>query len=270
MNQYVLLGTLIFVSIVQIVSIIYVLRIRRTLKEMRQKEVPPADFISTLMQQWDFLVKVITNHVQKAAISKYIAEKFIKDKDVVILDSGSTVYLVPKYLIDREVELYTNNIFASVSVAGISKMKVRIYQLPGFLDYNYAATYPPMGAQSALALVPTLHNPKIILAATSLSFDNGLCVGSADDKNRKFKQSLLWHQTASKIIIAVDWTKFRPPQVGREIGVLQEGEWKHLINDKKNIITVVTNHPPSNMDKTSFILEIEKFAKNNIQIAYAD
>lgn len=235
------------------------------------QDLPPVDFLSSLIQQWDFYARLATNRTQKAAISHYIAKNLIKSNENVILDSGSTVDLIPKYLVNQDVKIYTNNIFAVVGVSGISNMQMRIYQLPGFLDYNYAATYPPESDVTVSTLLSNLPVTKIIIATKVLNFDGGIHVSKDDKKNRAFKKLLLKHQVTKKFIIAVDWTKFRPAR-DNEIGVLQRTEWETLRKENKDEIIIVTHRPPEDVseeEKTQFNDDLTKFKNFGFEIHHA-
>lgn len=229
------------------------------------KNLPSADFLIALMEQWDFFAKWVTNRVQKSAISANIARELIKSGDTILIDSGSTIDEIPKYLIGKDVTIYTNNIFAVVRVSGISG--IRIYQLPGWLDYHFAATY----SAQANSMLDDLSIKTVIIATRSISFEEGIHVEKNDEKNRQFKKLLIKYPTAERFIIAADSTKFGPCYEN-EMPILQPSEWVKLREEKKHKITIITHHPLENVsgdEKIRFNNEIEKFEKYGIEVLYA-
>lgn len=223
-------------------------------------KIPAVDFISVLMHQWDFFAKLIRNRAQKAAIATFISQNMIKDKDIIALDSGSTTDLIPRYLIYKDVSIYTNNTFAVVNVSGITGMK--IFQLPGYLDSNYAATYS-IQAEDIISNTPI---DTVIIATRSLSIKDGLRVSKNDEKNKSFKRVLLNHQFAKNFIIAVDSTKFRPEKED-ETGVLNQQEWQAFLQKNKDKLVIVTNKPNDDSDyKVKSWFADEKSAFENVGI----
>jgi len=221
------------------------------------------------IRETKFLARLLQYREDKAAIAQRISS-YVKDNDIVIVDSGTTADQVPRELLAagrKGVTVYTNNILAAMSIVGGD---ILCHLLPGILEDQYAAILGAETCQKA-AIVPC---QVAVVAATSISAANGPCAASA--ANRLFKLALLGRNWTAKIVFAVDWHKLRPPR-GEEMPVFSEGiassqdysSWERLLEARGNDIVIVTTEPPEGVneeERRAFEAEVTGFRSKNIQV----
>jgi DeoR family fructose operon transcriptional repressor len=142
-----------------------------------------------------------TNTREKQAISQRALE-YIEEDDIIIIDGGSTTQPLSRLLGDKRITLLTNDLLIAGEV--LEKENVTLYVTGGRLsDHRREGVYTLLG-RDAEALLQKYKVNKLFLAATSLSFKQGLMVYSEDVAAAK--KAML--QAAEKVICLIDYSKF--------------------------------------------------------------
>jgi len=236
--------------------------------------------IGSYSTQWRFLEKVFHNRYEKHSICRKIVKKYISDKDVILLDSGSTVDLVTYELLNfpegQSVCIYSNNVFASLHL--VETNMITFHLLSGTLSERFAAVY---SKESTIEVEEKYSFTVIILAAVAIRVKKGIMVNSDDDGNKLFKHAALSSFKKSrigdcKLLIAVDSTKMITPLSDSEGNdtmqtVMDESEWEELLKTRKEDIILVTSPIPdsdtiSPEQEVLIKREIESFKSKGIYI----
>ena len=152
---------------------------------------------------------------EKQAISQRALE-YIEEDDIIIIDGGSTTQPLSRLLGDKRITLLTNDLLIAGEV--LEKENVTLYVTGGRLgDHRREGVYTLLG-RDAEALLQKYKVNKLFLAATSLSFKQGLMVlfrrcGCCQEGNAA---------GGRKVICLIDYSKFhqqafphlRPPRRG--------------------------------------------------------
>ena len=244
--------------------------IKESLKEIREGPfVPPSpnQFLEGLILQSKFLEKLFIQRADKVRIAFTIASKYIQDRDTIIVDSGTTVDQIPAILRNQHpnVEVYTNNLLAAMSIVPPEE-EFKCSILPGRIDPKYGATYNIGDIGGPLK---SIKPQQIIIAATAISFEKGPLVDPSDNHNREFKENLfkkaLEDPPSHRLIIAVDWTKFKRGgnQLVNDMNpALEPPDWK-TVKAIKGFVIVTTNPPDLRTPNAEEAREvIEKFVDN--------
>jgi hypothetical protein len=207
----------------------------------------PHLFLTALAREAKFWGKLSTQRADKVAIADEIASEYIHENDTIIVDSGTTVDLIPHILRERHrnSKVYTNNLLAAISVVPPVE-GCDCYLLSGRVDPIYGATY---NIEHIEEPVRPIRANQIILAATSISYDEGPMVDVRDHLNRRFKSELvrkaLEDDGNPRLIVAVDWTKFGrhlDGSIGKEFNpVLEHATWKTVRSVQR--FALVTTKP---------------------------
>ncbi len=210
----------------------------------------PNLFFTALAREAKFWEKLSIQRADKVLIARTITSKYIQEKDVIIVDSGTTVDQIPHILHEKYLRttVYTNNLLAAISVVPPVE-GFDCFLLSGKVDPIYGATYNIEDIEGPLK--PIRAN-QIILAATAISFEEGPMVDVLDTSNRLFKRELVRKALQDlgnpRLIIAVDWTKFKKGLrvvVDRKLNaVLEQADWR-AVKATNRFVLVVTNPPDS-------------------------
>jgi DeoR/GlpR family transcriptional regulator of sugar metabolism len=213
--------------------------------------------------------KYLDMREDKDAISSYMARSLIKDRDSIILDSGTTVVYIPRFLstAKTDVIVYTHNLLVAPPVVGAN---ICCIFCGGILDREYGAAYLSSEDETR-SWLKSFHCHRAILAAAKITFEEGPLVKTTDTKNKVFKKWLIIKclQEQSQLITAVDWTKFmsKLDQRKRQIWepVLQKRDWENVLTQKDFLL--VTKFPDELDRRPSARLAqdvINKFKRNEL------
>jgi hypothetical protein len=189
----------------------------------------PHLFWTALARDARFWGKLSIQRADKVAIADRIASEYIQENDTIIVDSGTTVDLIPHILRERHrnSKVYTNNLLAAISVVPPVE-GCDCYLLSGRVDPIYGATY---NIENIEAPLESIRADQIILAATSISYDEGPMVDVRDYSNLRFKSELVRKALEDDgnpvLIIAVDWTKF-----GRHLDIGESKEFNPVLEHR--------------------------------------
>ena len=223
--------------------------IKESVKEIRGGPFvlpSPNEFLQVLAIQSKFWEKLFIQRADKVRIASTIASRYIQDKDTIIVDSGTTVDQIPAILRNQHpnVKVYTNNLLAAMSIVPPEK-KFNCSILSGRIDPNYGATYNIGDIEGPLK---SIEPQQVIIAATAISFEKGPWVDPPDEHNREFKQKLvkkaLDDPAGRRLIIAVDWTKFKndSDKLDTMNPVLDIERWR-AVRGTESFVLVTTNPP---------------------------
>ncbi len=142
-------------------------------------------------------VKTKSNIQQKQRIAKR-ASKFIKKGDVIILDSGSTMFQLVEWL-PEGITVITTDILVAVEIAK-SEKDIQIVMPGGEVQKS---VYSLQGADT-IRFLQSLHADKLFFCCDALDFKFGI-----SDRSREYaavKQVMI--DAVSEVILLVDSSKF--------------------------------------------------------------
>ncbi|MCG8467504.1 MAG: hypothetical protein MJB57_04750 [Gemmatimonadetes bacterium] len=216
----------------------------------------------------------------KEAIAVVIADKFIGDKNSVLLDAGSTGEKVADELFRRREHLsvLTNNLgaYASYVRAGLLE---RSGAQPGsdnggppsrpsgnellLTGGRYDDTYESLLGKNTEASIRAFAPNVTVIGVSGLKHDEGVFCHGADEASVK---ELLWTTKTDKRIIAADWTKIGSRDAHPFGGV-------EKMNFSANQAIVVTTTPPAEVTadrEHEFEVEVDKLQGFGIQVVLAN
>ncbi len=223
-----------------------------------------------LTTQWEFIEKIFHRRHQKHNIARKVVNDHINDKDIILLDSGSTTDLITSELLDKQisnVKIYSNNVSAAINLVGTKK--ISFYLFGGYFDDRYAAVYSEM----ELSRLEMLGINIFVLAATAIRYESGIMVHKSDDANYKFKQKALeefYGKPNAKLIIAVDASKFYQP-IEQLKGVTLSDRWAQILKDRSSDIVIITSQYSPDLDvnkRAAIDAQIELFRNNGIKVEF--
>jgi len=241
--------------------------LRENLERIRERPIlfSPNLYLTALAREAKFWERLNIQRAEKIVIANKITTNYIQEGEIVIVDSGTTVDQIPHILREKLIKtrVYTNNLLAAISV--IPPIEgCDCYLLSGRVDPIYGATYDI--EHIAEPLNPIRAN-KIVLACTSISFEQGPMVNVKDYSNLQFKKELvrkaLEEYGSPRLIIAVDWTKFQEGVVkdGTEElnAVLDLSTWKAVKSTQRFVL--VTTNPPASLETPDSVMALEEMQK---------
>ena len=228
----------------------------------------PNLFFTVLAREAKFWEKLFFQRADKVLIAGKIAGKYIQKDETIIVDSGTTVDQIPHILHTRQlkVKIYTNNLLAAISVIP-SVEGFYCFLLSGKIDPFYGATYNSENLEETLK---TINANQIILSSTAITYEEGPLVHPLDRDNREFKEALVEKSLGrdeTRLIIAVDWTKFRRSFSPEELTPVLSRDW--IAVRKTNRFILVATEPPNDLQTEDasiareVIREFKKNMKNN-------
>src|SRR5437868_1233578 len=176
--------------------------IRRDLHILHEKQIVDltyggARWIAPKRNEPDFDIRTHEHLVEKQAIGKLAAELFIKEGDVVGIDSGSTTLEVVRNLPDVPLTVVTHSM-AAANVVAQNKLYSLIV-LGGVLQRGANCLCGPQ----AIAALHTLYINKLFLSASGLLLPQGLSCDNLLDA--EVKQALL--NSSRQVILCMDSSK---------------------------------------------------------------
>jgi DeoR/GlpR family transcriptional regulator of sugar metabolism len=208
-------------------------------------------FLAALAKEAKFWEKLYLQRADKVLIAHTIASKHIQENNTIIVDSGTTVDQIPPILRGKNVKVraYTNNVLAAVSVLPPAEEGFECFLFEGKIDPLFGATYNVGGPGTIAKPLGPIQADQIVLAASAISFDYGPCVNVRDILNREFKnalvQKVLYDASNPRLIIAVDWTKFKKVDTNRLTQVIDQRDWQSIRATNRHIL--VATAPPDSL-----------------------
>ena len=146
-----------------------------------------------------FTEKRALHSVQKEAIARYAAQTFVSHDDIVILEAGTTVSAMVKYLDRRNLTLITNGL-ATLTEAAPSVPDLTLIGCGGILrDVSYTFVGP-----QAVQFFQTVRAGTLFLGATGLTFPEGI----TDPSPLEIQVKQAMAASASRIVLLIDSSKF--------------------------------------------------------------
>ena len=176
--------------------------IRRDLHILSEKHIIQvtrggARFCASKQDEPDFSVRTHEHLAEKQAIGKRVAELFIREGDVVGIDSGSTMIEVARNLPDVPLTVVTASLPAANVVARNNRHQ--LVMLGGVLQHEASCFYSPQ----AVGALHTLHINKLFLATSGLLIPDGLSCSNLSDA--EVKQALI--RSSRQVILCADSSK---------------------------------------------------------------
>jgi DeoR/GlpR family transcriptional regulator of sugar metabolism len=239
--------------------------LRENIDQIREGSIPFSTnlFLAALAREAKFWEKLYLRRDHKVRIARRIASQYVQRNNTIIVDSGTTVDQIPPILFGKSVyvKVYTNNVLAAVSVLPPEE-GFDCFLLEGKIDPLFGATYNVGNAETIAKPLQPIQANQIILAASAISFEYGPCVDVLDILNREFKKALvqkvLYGANQPRLIIAVDWSKFKRVDLSRLTPVIDNPDW-HTIRATERHVLVATSPPK---DAAEAQKELNMFVQN--------
>jgi Transcriptional regulators of sugar metabolism len=127
------------------------------------------------------------------------AEKLIRERDILIIDGGSTNLELAKRMGDKQVIAITNDLIIAGELH--NKENVTLYVTGGRLRREGVFT---LLGSDAIRMIQKYNANKLFLGTSALDFKQGLTVFSAEEAD--IKRAMI--NTAKEVICLVDYSKF--------------------------------------------------------------
>lgn len=218
----------------------------------------------------------------KSVIANYVAIKFIKDFNAILLDAGSTAELIANEMFSRcrFLSVLTNNMgaYASYTRALAGGREISEADQPGSLSESvgtihgnellitggrYVDTYEALLGEGTIDSIKPFHPNVTIIGISGLRWDEGVfCHG---DEEAAVK-TLLWTKPTDIRLIATDWSKIgkRDAHVFGRLG-------EFGVNAKHAVL--VTCNPPKSIspeDREDFEEQLHRMRDSKVEIARLD
>jgi DeoR/GlpR family transcriptional regulator of sugar metabolism len=193
-----------YCSVVEMSQLLHVsaMTIRRDLHILHEKQIVEiihggASFIASKRIEPDFDIRTHEHLAEKQAIGKLAAELFIKEGDVIGIDSGSTTLEIVRNLPNVPLTIVTHSLAAADVVA--QNRRYSLIVLGGVLQHEANCLCGPQ----AIDALRTLYINKLFLSASGLLPSDGLSCNNLPDA--EVKQALI--SSSRKTILCMDSSK---------------------------------------------------------------
>ncbi len=193
-----------YCSVVEMSQLLNVssMTIRRDLHILHEKHIIKltyggARWIAPKRNEPDFDIRTHEHLAEKQAIGKLAAELFIKEGDVVGIDSGSTTLEIVRNLPNIPLTVVTHSLAAANAVA--QNKLYSLIMLGGVLQHEANCFCGPQ----AIVALQTLYINKLFLSASGLLLPHGLSCDNLLDA--EVKQALL--NSSRRVILCMDSSK---------------------------------------------------------------
>jgi DeoR family transcriptional regulator, fructose operon transcriptional repressor len=193
-----------YCSVAEMSQLLHVsaMTIRRDLHILHEKQIVEVTYggarlIASKRSEPDFDIRAHEHLAEKQAIGRLAAQQFIKEGDVVGIDSGSTTVEVARNLPTIPLTIVTHSM-AAANVVAHNKLYTLI-MLGGVLQREANCFCGPQ----AIAALQTLYINKLFLSASGLLLPDGLSCNSLLDA--EVKQALL--SSSRQVILCMDSSK---------------------------------------------------------------
>ena len=193
-----------YCSVVEMSQLLNVssMTIRRDLHILHEKQIVDlpyggARWIAPKRNEPDFDIRTHEHLVEKQAIGKLATELFIKEGDVIGIDSGSTTLELVRKLPDIPLTIVTHSMAAANAIA--QNKLYSLIVLGGVLQHGANCFCGPQ----AISALQTLYINKLFLSASGLLLPHGLSCDNLLDA--EVKQALL--NSSRQVILCMDSSK---------------------------------------------------------------
>jgi DeoR/GlpR family transcriptional regulator of sugar metabolism len=193
-----------YCSVVEMSQLLNVspMTIRRDLHMLHERQIAEvthggARFIASKRIEPDFDIRTHEHLAEKQAIGKLAAERFIKEGDVVGIDSGSTTLEIVRNLPNIPLTIVTHSLAAANVVA--QNKRYSLIVLGGVLQREANCLCGPQ----AIAALHTLYINKLFLSTSGLLLPDGLSCNNLPDAG--VKQALI--SSSRQTILCMDSSK---------------------------------------------------------------
>lgn len=154
---------------------------------------------SELLTEPAYVNKQTLHSLEKEAIARYAAQQFVHDGDIIILEAGTTVAAMVKYLHQRNLTVITN---------GINTMIEALPALPGLTVIGCGGilrspAHTFVGPQ-AVQFFQSMRANNLFLSASGLTFPEGI----TDPNLLEIQVKQAMATSAERIILLMDSSKF--------------------------------------------------------------
>ncbi|WP_163537501.1 DeoR/GlpR family DNA-binding transcription regulator [Gracilibacillus sp. YIM 98692] len=139
----------------------------------------------------------VRNHKEKATIAE-LASQYVKDGDIIFLDSGTTTGEMLEYLKDKHLTIVTNNIDFTLEATPYHQLHV--YSTGGMYERT---TRSYVGIESAESIAKYNFN-KAFMASTGLSLEKGIT--NSSPLETQIKSTVI--DKSEEVFIMADHSKF--------------------------------------------------------------
>ena len=148
----------------------------------------------------DYAVKQGTNALLKAQLARYAAENFVSDGDVIVLEGGTTVTAMARYLDGRErLTVITNGMYTTSELAWLLPAATVI--CTGGVLRGTSFTYVGPQVDDMLA---GIHAHTLFMSATGFTVEHGL----TDPNPLEVQTRKHMAQCAERVVALIDSSKF--------------------------------------------------------------
>ena len=138
------------------------------------------------------------NPAQKDAIARYAAHHFVRDDDIIILEAGTTVAAMVKYLHHRNLTVVTNGL-GSVNEAAPSVPDITVLCCGGILRQGAFTFVGPQAVQ----FFQNISAQTFFLGASGLAFPQGI----TDPSPLEIQVKQAMAASAERIVVLIDSSK---------------------------------------------------------------
>ena len=193
-----------YCSVVEMSQLLNVspMTIRRDLHMLHEKQIAEvthggARFSASKRIEPDFDIRTHEHLAEKQAIGKLAVERFIEERDVVGIDSGSTTLEIVRNLPNIPLTIVTHSLAAANIVA--QNKRYSLIVLGGVLQHEANCLCGPQ----AIAALQTLYINKLFLSTSGLVAPDGLSCNNLADA--EVKQALI--SSSRQTILCMDSSK---------------------------------------------------------------
>lgn len=143
--------------------------------------------------------KRVVNRDKKRIIAQYAVQTFVKDRDIIVLEAGTTAGAMVEFLTQRDLTVITNGL-GNLNDLSCSVPDITIISCGGMLR-DIAHTF--VGPQ-AEEFFRTIRSTTVFLSATGLAFPEGIT--DPNPLEIQVKQAMV--KSASQVVLLMDSSKF--------------------------------------------------------------
>lgn len=143
--------------------------------------------------------KRVVNRAKKDAIARYAARHFVHDNDIIILEAGTTVAAMVKFLNQRNLTLITNGL-GTINEAVPTVPDITVMCCGGMLREGAMTFVGPQAVQ----FFQNIRARTFFLGATALAFPQGI----TDPNPLEIQVKLAMAASAEHVVVLIDSTKF--------------------------------------------------------------
>lgn len=146
-----------------------------------------------------YAAKRVLNRAKKDAIARYAAQNFVRDNDIIILEAGTTVAAMVKFLNQRNLTLITNGL-GTVNEAAPSVPDISVMCCGGLLRAGALTFVGPQAAQ----FFSNIRARTFFLGGSGLAFPQGI----TDPSPLEIQVKQAMAASAERVVVLIDSSKF--------------------------------------------------------------